>query len=223
MKTCPNDRTPPQRETLCVAIPAYRGTFAAHDFNELETRRADRELAEYLVSLLMWPRLSKPRKLLLQLPRDQRSPQQEHRTAEAYHTMFCHRMKECGQKLATVIPTVVLLVCVGVGMLYLSNHLGGEEGSGGENASNFWHTFAEAIRVGGWVASWTAIALFFYDGVRTLYRLCIFWRLARLPVEFCYQRSGTSADRDDQEGSGDQEGIKQQPAELPDSRLAHQR
>jgi hypothetical protein len=222
MKTCSADNTPLQREELCVAIPSYRGTFAAHDFNDLDTRWADHELAEYLVGLLMWPRVRKPDHLLLQLPRCRRSEQHEKKTAEAYHALFCHRMKGCRRKLAAVVPTVILLVCVGVGMLYLSNHLGGEEGPGGENASNFWHTLSEAIRVGGWVSAWTAVALFFYDGLRTLYRLWIFWRLSRLPIEFCYERRGTSADRDDQEEGRDEADREQQPRALPDSRVAHQ-
>lgn len=219
MKNCSADNTPLQRDELCVALPGYRGTFAAHDFNDLDTRWADHELAEYLVGLLMWPRIRKPDHLLLQLPRCKRSEQREKKTSEAYHAMFCHRMKGCGQKLAAVLPTVVLLLVVGVTMLYLSNLVAGGESSeaGSSNQTeDFWHTLSEAIRVGGWVSSWTAVALFFYDGLRTLYRLWIFWRLSRLPIEFCYERRGTSADHADGDDNGEQE-----DAELPDSRLAH--
>lgn len=180
------DDSPRSREAR-VVLPEHRGPFAANDFTDLRKRQTDEAVAEYLMHEAKWPVWRGPRRIVLHLPGASADAQLEQTTCTAYRDLLRHCGHRSARKLVSLIPKITLLLVIGLTMIYLSNVIGGAEG---KEASS--KTAAEVARVGGWVAMWTAVALFFYDGAVTINRVLAFRRLRRLPIEVDYQEVAAS-------------------------------
>jgi hypothetical protein len=174
---------------LKIMLSNYRGPYAANDFTDVEVRQTDEAVINYLEIHAAWLPWRRPRRILLQFPNTTRTASGETATSSAYRAMLEHRAARCRQKMTNLIPKILLLLTAGLTMLYLSNHI---NDAGLEKT--FRRTLADAVRVGGWVALWTVVALLYDDGAKALMRFRALQALARLPIEFDYRESGGTRD-----------------------------
>ena len=127
--------------------------------------------------------------LILQIPASLRDPSQEEVTEQAYREPFRNQSRSQRDNFKRQISRAMGLVVVGFFFL-LASQLVGESSL----EPTLRHTLSDVVRVGGWVARWTAIAAVFFEASDSLQKWFTFRRLARLPIHFDYRTRGSSLD-----------------------------
>lgn len=169
-------------QELRLVLPGYRRPYAGDDFTDMQVRLADREIADHLLAEAGWAIGRRPQQICIEMHGVQRSPAGERSTEAAYRALLRRCASYRWRAFLGVVPQSLVLVVLGVGLLYLANLLKGASPKDVEHS-----TWAEIVRLGGWIALWTSTGLLFSEGLPALFHRHVYRRLARLPFEFRYR------------------------------------
>jgi hypothetical protein len=179
-----------QRGVVEIVVPSYRKPYSANDFTNPQARSLDSSITHYLSTAALRTPWASPCKLIFQIAEETKDPEKEAITIEAYRAMFQWRAGAALRKFVRQLPLVVFLVCLGLALLWLSHRI--DDFHWDEELKK---TVAEAVRLGAWVACWSALSLLFSTGFESVLDVRAFRRLSRIPIEFEYPRLPVSVAR----------------------------
>jgi hypothetical protein len=177
-------------DTARIILPGYRVPYAANDFTDSKARSLDNAVAKHLSTRTVRAPWGSPKKLIVQIMDERPDPAKEQITGKACQEMFQWRAEAAVRRLLRQLPLVVFLVITGVAFLWGSHRV--DDFSWEENLKQ---TVSEAVRLGAWVALWSATSLLFSTGYASIRDYLAFRRLAYMPIEFDYKFAAANTDR----------------------------
>ncbi|MEQ8849207.1 hypothetical protein [Botrimarina sp.] len=192
MTTQPPSPSPGRRRRggeLRVALPGYRPPYKPNDLSHPTTRQVDEQLCAVLREQVAALPGKKPPRLVFEMRDSPPSEAGERQTRDAYHALFRDMAGRHSDALRRKAKRSGLLLCLGFATLLAAKLVSNSAG-----ADELMSTIGEAVRVGGWVAMWTAVATVFAGLTDTVGSLLVFRRVAHAPIEFEYLQAERDAD-----------------------------